>query len=166
MQELMDKIDTSYVEQLQAVGIGVCTINKYTLQLGPNAATYTKNIIVLGVPGSGKSYVTKWLHLFVLSRGLRVFLTAVMGVRALSIAGEHMHKLFGLSTKKNGNIFSTAEIAIDKMNQKRNMSTLHALTTMDILLFDNFGQLSVKQLKILDIILRKIFNTDTFLVEC
>jgi len=46
--------DISYTEQLQAVTIGVHTIDKYLLQLGPVAATYTKNILVHGVPGGGK----------------------------------------------------------------------------------------------------------------
>ena len=86
--------DISYAEQHQAVTIGVRTIDKYLLQLGPGAATYTKNFLIHGVPGSGKSYVTKWLHLYALSRGLGVFPTAVMGIRANSIGEEHMHKLF------------------------------------------------------------------------
>ncbi len=47
--------DISYAEQLQAVTIGVRTIAKYLLQLGPVAATYTKNVLVHGVPGGGKS---------------------------------------------------------------------------------------------------------------
>ncbi len=93
--------DISYAEQLQAVAIGVCTIDKYLLQLGPIAVTYTKNVLVHGVQGGGKSYVTKWLHLYVLSRGLRVFPTAVMGIRANSIGGEHMHKFLS-SNKEEG----------------------------------------------------------------
>ena len=94
--------DISYAEQLQAVTIGICTIDKYLFQLGPVAATYTKNVLVHGVPGGGESYVTKWLHLYALSRGLRVFLTAVMGIRADSIGGEHMHKFFLYSDKEEG----------------------------------------------------------------
>ncbi len=46
-------------QQHQAVTIGIRTIDKYLLQLGPGAATYTKNFLIHGVPGSGKSYVTK-----------------------------------------------------------------------------------------------------------
>jgi hypothetical protein len=90
--------DISYAEQIQAVSVGTRTLDKYVLQLDPSAATYTKNILIHGVPGSGKSFVAKWLHLFALSRGLRAFPTAVMGVRASSMAREHMHKLFCLST--------------------------------------------------------------------
>ena len=131
------------------------------IQLGPGASIYTKNIIVRGVPGSGKSFVTKYLHLYALSCGLRVIPTAVMGVRASSMAGEHMHKLFRLSTKKGGNVFRLAELAIDKLYQKSNLLNLHAVLTMDILLYDEFGQLSAEELKLLDIILRKVRKTST-----
>jgi hypothetical protein len=153
--------DISYAEQLQAVTIGVRTIDKYLLQLGPGAATYTKNFLVHGVPGSGKSYVTKWLHLYALSRGLRVFPTAVMGIRANSIGGEHMHKFFCIQTKKKGNVYRIAELAIEKLHHKCNLLNLHAILTMDVLLYDEFGQLSAELLKILDIIFRKIRDTNT-----
>jgi len=108
--------DISYAEQHQAVTIGIRTIDKYLLQLGPGAATYTKNFLIHGVPGSGESYVTKWLHLYALSRGRRVFPTAVMGIRANSIGGEHMHKFFCIQTKKKGNVYHIAELAIEKLH--------------------------------------------------
>ena len=153
--------DTSYDEQSLVISTGVRTIDKYMIQLGPGASIYTKNIVVRGVPGSGKSFVTKCLHLYALSCGLRVIPTAVMGVRASSMAGEHMHKLFCLSTKKGGNVFRLAELAIDKLYQKSNLLNLHAVLTMDILLYDEFGQLSAEELKLLDIILRKVRKTST-----
>jgi PIF1 helicase. len=153
--------DISYAEQHQAVTIGVRTIDKYLLQLGPGAATYTKNFLIHGVPGSGKSYVTKWLHLYALSRGLRVFPTAVMGIRANSIGGEHMHKFFCIQTKNKGNVYRIAELAIEKLHHKCNVLNLHAILTMDILLYDEFGQLSAELLKILDIIFRKIRDSNT-----
>jgi hypothetical protein len=93
--------DVSYAEQLQAVTIGVRTIDKYLLQLGPGAATYTKNFLVHGVPGSGKSYVTKWLHLYALSRGLRVFSTAVMGMSKFHRGRTHA-QVFLYSDKEEG----------------------------------------------------------------
>jgi hypothetical protein len=54
-----------------------------------------------------------------------------------------------------------AELAIEKLNQKRNLLNLHAILTMDILLYDKFGQLSAKLIKSLDIILRKTRRTST-----
>jgi hypothetical protein len=128
--------DISYAEQLQAVTIGIRTIDKYLLQLGSVAAMYTKNVLVHSVPGREKSYVTKWLHLYALSRGLWVFPTAVMGIRANSIGGEHMHKFFCLETKKKGNVYCIAELAIEKLHNKCNLLNLHAILTMDILLCD------------------------------
>ena len=53
----------SYIKQKLAVEIGICSINKYLLLLGPSAATQTKNVLIHGVPGSGKSSVAQYLNL-------------------------------------------------------------------------------------------------------
>ncbi len=45
--------DQSYMKL--AVEIGIRSIDKYLLQLGPSAATQTKNVLIHGIPGSGKS---------------------------------------------------------------------------------------------------------------
>jgi len=62
--------DQSYMEQKLAVEIGICSIDKYLQQLGPCAATQTKNLLIHGVPGSGKSYVAQYLNLYAISEGL------------------------------------------------------------------------------------------------
>ena len=53
----------SYMEQKLAVEIGIHSIDKYLLHLGPSAATQTKNVLIHGVPGSGKSSVAQYLNL-------------------------------------------------------------------------------------------------------
>jgi hypothetical protein len=74
-----------------------------------------------------------------------------MGIRANSIGGEHLHKLFCLDTKKKSNVYRIAELAIEKLHRKCNLLNLHAILTMDILLYDEFEQLSAELLKILGI---------------
>jgi len=106
------------MEQKLAVKIGICSIDKYLQQLGPRAATQTKNLQIHGVPGSGKSYVAKYLYLYAISNGLRLVPTLIMGVRVTNLGGEHMHRLFGLSTKKMANVSRMAELAVDKLNRK------------------------------------------------
>jgi len=71
-----------------------------------------------------------------------------------------MHRLFGLSTKKMANVSRMAEPAVDKLNRKSQLCYLHTLLTIDVLLFDEFGQASAKQVKTLDILLRKICNSN------
>ena len=152
--------DQSYMEQKLAVEIGIRSIDKYLQQLGPRAATQTKNLLIHGVPGSGKSYVAQYLNLYAISKGLRLVPTSIMGVRATNLGGEHMHRLFGLSTKKNANVSRMAELAVDKLNRKSQLCYLHTLLTIDVLLFDEFGQESAEQVKTLDILLRKVCNSN------
>ncbi len=72
--------DQSYMEQKLAVKIGICSIDKYLQQLGPRAATQTKNVLIHGIPGSGKSYMAQYLNLKAISKGLRLVPTLIMGV--------------------------------------------------------------------------------------
>ena len=152
--------DQSYMEQKLAVEIGIRSIDKYLQQLGPRAATQTKNLLIHGVPGSGKSYVAQYLNLYTISKGLRLVPTSIMGVRATNLGGKHMHRLFGLSTKKMANVSRMAELAVDKLNRKSQLCYLHTLLTIDVLLFDEFGQASAEQVKTLDILLRKVRNSN------
>jgi hypothetical protein len=55
-----------------------------------DAATQTKNLLIHGVPGSGKSYVAQYLNLYAISKELRLVPTSIMGVRATNLGGEHI----------------------------------------------------------------------------
>jgi hypothetical protein len=134
--QLEGQSDQSYIVQKLAVKIGIRSIDKYLQQLGPRAATQTKNVLIHGVPGSGKSYVAQYLNLYAISHGLRLVPTSIMGVQATNLGGKHMHRLFGLSTKKMGNVSCMAELAVDKLNRKSQLCYLHTLLTINVLLFD------------------------------
>ncbi len=71
-----------------------------------------------------------------------------------------MHRLFGLSTKNMANASCMAELAIDKLNRKSQLCYLHTLLTINVLLFNEFGQASAQQVKTLDILLRKVHNSN------
>jgi hypothetical protein len=72
--------DQSYTVQKLAVKIGICSIDKYLQQLGPRAATHTKNVLIHGAPGSNKSYVAQYFNLYAIFQGLRLVPTSIMGV--------------------------------------------------------------------------------------
>jgi hypothetical protein len=152
--------DQSYMEQKLSVEIGICSTAKYLQQLGPRAATQTKNVLMHGVPGSSKSYVAQYLNLYTIFQGLRLVPTSIMGVQATNLGGKHMHRLFGLSTKKMANVSCMAELAVDKLNRKSQLCYLHTLLTIYVLLFDEFGKASAKQMKTLDILLCKVCNSN------
>ena len=122
--------------------------------------TYTKNVGVYGAPGTGKLFIGQYTVLYALSQGLNIISTALMGVRANTLGGIHLHKIFFLPTdNKISSPFVYAEKAIEDI--KRNIEIYHALRTLDILFIDEFGQVSAEQLCTIDIILRKIRQSQT-----
>ena len=82
-----------------------------------------------------------------------------MAARATAMGGIHIHKFCGLSVKCTGNPYRLAELAMDKLHRKSQICYLHMLLTMDVLVFDEIGQLSAELLTIIDIILRKLRNS-------
>ena len=83
-----------------------------------------------------------------------------MGVRANTLGGIHLHKIFFLpSDNIIKSPFVYAQKAIDDI--KRHMEIYHALCMLDILFIDEFGQVSAEQLCTIDIILRKIRKSQT-----
>jgi hypothetical protein len=65
------------------------------------------------------------------------------------------------------NVSCMAELAVDKLNRKSQLCYLHTLLTIDVLLFDEFGQVSAQQVKTRDILLHKVCNSNIFLeVSC
>lgn len=86
--------------------------------------------------------------------------TALMALRAVVLGGIHYHILAAVPTKNNSNVYRLAELAIESLRRKSQFLHLHILLTMDVLVIDEIGQLSAQQMSILDIILRKLRDTD------
>ena len=81
----------SYQEQTLAREIGKCLIDKYSNQFGD--ASQTKNCIVHGCPGAGKTFVQQINVLYAISQGLRTMSTSLQATRSNGIGGIHLHKL-------------------------------------------------------------------------
>jgi hypothetical protein len=133
--------DASYAEQKLAVTTYAYSIDKYAgVVQGRGALTHTKNVIVHGAPGSGKTFVGLWTVLYALSQGLRCISTTLMGACANTIGGIHLIKIFCLPTQTNcsSHPYRCAQQSLDKI--RHNQLYLHALLTVDIILLDKAGQ--------------------------
>lgn len=146
----------SYEEQRFVVSLAKKLINRYCAQCGEGALTYVKNLIVFGVPGSGKSYIMQLITLYAMSKGLRVMTSAIMGTRATLLGGIHLHKLLGWSTKTSCNVHRLVELAIDKLRRKNQASFLQTLLTVDVLFIDESGQMAAEQLSVLNVMMMKL----------
>ena len=134
-------------------------IDKYRAISGRESETYTKNAIIYGAPGTGKSFICQTIVLYCLSKGMNVMSTSLLGVRANSLGGIHIHKLFMLPTEDKLQLspFKSAEKALEKIRRK--ITLLHVLLTMDVLFIDELAQKSAQQIATIDIILRKLRNS-------
>ena len=93
--------------------------------------------------------------------GLKVMTTSLMAERAVHIGGIHIHKLFNIPVKQNASVIRVAELSI--VSLKRHPEKLQILQMMDILFFDEIGQLSANMLSCLDIILRRVRDNNILL---
>lgn len=57
--------------------------------------------------------------------------------------------------------FYIFQLAVDSLSQRGNIWYRHILLSVDVILFDEVGQLSSEQFSLLDIILRQITKNDT-----
>ena len=90
---------------------------------------------------------------------MNIITTSLLGVRANALGGIHLHQLFCLPVddKLQLSPFKCAEIALEKIRRKLN--SLHILLTMDVLFIDELGQKSAQQIATIDIIMRKLRNS-------
>ena len=84
----------SFNEQNIALSLSLQVIDKYRATTGNDSKTYTKNVIIYGAPGTGKSFIGQIMVLYCLTKGMNVMSTSLLGVRANALGGIHLHKLF------------------------------------------------------------------------
>ena len=95
-QQFENQSEESFFEQKSALQHIIKTINKFRTITGRESTNYTKNQIIYGAPGTGKSFICQMLVLFCLTLGLNIISTLLLGVQAVSLGGKHIHKLFCL----------------------------------------------------------------------
>lgn len=155
-----EQSDESFEEQRFAVGVVLREIERY---LDRESTIQWKNPIIHGAPGTGKSYISFYCLLHILSKGLNVVVTALQGINASRCGGpgSHWHKFFCVDgNQKKSPPNRQAELAVMKI--ERDKIKVHKMRTMDVLFIDEFYLLSAEQLAVIDIILRKIRKSSKF----
>lgn len=161
MRQTSQQSESSFKEQQEAIKYTTNAIDKYTCSLGNSCKKLTKNVIIHGSPGTGKTYVVGLSAIYAMCKGLRVMTTSIMAARSNSLGGIHLHML---SSQRAGNPnrspHSMALECLDNLNRKSNLKMRHILLTVDVLIIDEAGQWSAEQLSFLDILLRNLRNTN------
>ncbi len=120
-----------------------------------------KNMLIAGPPGVGKTHCLSHSVCYGLSRGLYVMTTALLVERAFLLGGKHLHMLFKLRVRDRGTPHRLAELAVIAL--QKNVEFLVMLRRLDVLFIDECGQVSAEVLSILDIILRKVRDSNLFM---
>ena len=118
--QFQNQSEESFIEQKLALSLSIQIINKYKTISGSESRTYTKNVIIYGAPGTGKSFIGQITVLYCLSKGMNILTTSLLCVRANALGGIHLHKLFGLpcDDKLQLSPFKSAEKALEKLEGK------------------------------------------------
>ena len=95
-----------------------------------------------------------------LAMGLRLMSTALVGMRANVLGRIHLHCLLCFPTGNSSTPPRMAKLTIQKITRPSQAKFLYFVLTMNVLFFDEIGQLSAQQIDALDIILRMLQNTD------
>lgn len=146
--------DESYIEQLRAVRICAKQIDSHCNW--NESGTYTKNVILSGFPGAGKSFLLMYVGIYSLCKGLFSLATAMMAHRAVQLGGIHWHKLLCIPTENNISINRRAEVAIHKLARKP--KKLELLQRINVFLSDEKSQHSSEMIQCIDLICRRVLR--------
>ena len=148
----------SFDDQMLAIRTYADSILKYVTCNASDSMTLTKNVVVHGAPGTGKTFITMIICLFALSQGLNIKSTAIMAARADQVGGVNLHQLFCFTkTQRHNSPFRNAEQAMERL--KKDLVKKYIVMSLDILFIDELGTVGGDFMASIDILLRKIRNS-------
>ena len=131
-------------------------IEKY-IQATP---TFTKCRAITGGPGCGKTFVMIVLAVHAMALGLCVMIICLLAKRADLLGGIHMHAFFLIPVHENASVQRLAELAV--INLYKNPEKLAFIQRLDVLCFDELGQVAAEVVSCLDLIFRMVRKSDQF----
>jgi DNA replication protein DnaC len=124
-------------------------------------STFTKCRAITGGLGCGKTFVMVVSAVYAMSRGLCVMITCLLAKRADLLGGIHVHNLFAIPVNEAASVQRLAELAA--ISLYKTPERLAFLQRLDVLFFDELGQASSELMSCIDMILRRVRESDQFL---
>ena len=154
LQKSTNQPDESFVEQSFAIKTCNDAIDDYA---NINYTHMVKSCIIRGFAGCGKSWSMQYCILYAYSKGLFALPTAMMSRRSVFLGTKHLDWIFCLPFEKNYSAYKTADHAIGKLMQYPERENV--LKCLDVLFIDEIGQVPAELLSTIDIILRRVRNS-------
>ena len=117
-------------------------------------STLLKHQFVVGMPGSGKTFLMTHVLFYARCCGLNFMVTALSAERSLCFGGSHIHELFALPVSQNLSV----SISVEKSLQRLLFDPCRQLMLqlLDILYIEEVGMISAQQFAAMDLILQRI----------
>ena len=149
----------SYREQLFAIKNCVKSIDDY---MNVMKSTYTKNVMIVGFPGGGKTFIMMYVLIYAISKGLCIISVAMMAHRACQLGGWHWHKLLRVPVDRGNNmsVHRMIEVALEKL--ERHPEQIQFIKNIHIFFDDEAGQRPAQFDDVCDGILRAICGINLY----
>ena len=149
--------DLSFREQMLLLQEGKSRLDQYQHA----DMVQTKNLVIVGGPGVGKTTMLLLIAFMAAARGLRVAISAIMSERAKQLGGEHLSQMFCIPVNEKATSTRLAELAIARL--LRQPKRLALIKCLDVLSLDELGQVSAESIAVLDIICRRVRDSTAFM---
>ncbi|EEQ97177.1 hypothetical protein Pmar_PMAR000344, partial [Perkinsus marinus ATCC 50983] len=129
--------DTQSIESLQeqqnALQMGIRAIDEFR----SGQFAFVRAPILLGPPGSGKSFITAHWGAYALAKGLNTIVTSVASERAAALGGEHIHLVFSIPVSTDLAPRSLAERALTRL--ARDPVKMEWLRSIQVFIHEEIG---------------------------
>lgn len=143
----------SFQEQQVALNLGMRAIDDYA----SGQKSFVPAPILLGPPGSGKSFVTAHWGAYALAKGLSAIVTSVASERAAALGGEHIHLIFNIPVAQSLSSRILAEKALTRL--ARDPVKMKWLKSIRVFIHEEIGTEGAELLDVQNKILQFLHNS-------
>ena len=119
-----------------------------------STTSFIKHQFVVGMPGSGKTFLMVLVLFYARCCGLNFIVTSLSAERSLTFGGSHLHELFALPVTNNPHVSTSVDKSLQKLlfdNARRLF-----LQRLDVICIEEVGMVSAEEFAIMDIVLQAV----------
>ena len=142
--------DDSFAEQVNVLNELTAAIKKYTC----GSYSFLRHHIIVGPPGTGKSFLLFNAVAFALCQGLNCIITSLAAERSASLNGKHINALIPFPVDKSATCDLLAKVALSRL--QRDPTRSRYLECLDVLFIEEISMISSELWAAMDHVLQVI----------